>query len=111
MRFASGSRVDVHLDFIQRSYSRYCTLAGTEGTLRWELLSNVLQVLRPGAEPETIKFDWQINDAYVAELRCFLECVRSGAASATSLEDAILTLRVTLAARESAEQKRWVSLA
>jgi predicted dehydrogenase len=110
MRFPNGPRVDIHLDFIQRSYSRYCTLAGTEGTLRWELLSNVIQVIKPGVQTETIKFDWQINDAYVAELKCFLEGARTGASSASSLEDSILTLRVVLAARESAEQKRWVSL-
>lgn len=109
MRFANGTRVDVHLDFIQRSYSRYCTLAGTEGILHWALLDNVIQISRPGAAPEIIKFDWQINDAYVEELRYFLECARTGATSMLSLEDAILTLRVTLAARRAAEQKKWVS--
>lgn len=111
MRFANGPRVDVHLDFIQRSYSRYCTLAGTEGSLHWELLGNVIQISRPGVPIETIQFDCQINDAYVEELRYFLECARTGAASVGSLDDAICTLRVTLAARQAAEEKRWVRLA
>jgi predicted dehydrogenase len=111
LRFPGGARADVHLDFIQRTYSRYCSLVGTEGKLQWELMSNSVQIVRPGMEVETTKFDWQINDAYVAEISHFLECARTGAAPKFTLDSAILTLRVTLAAREAAEQRKWVSFA
>jgi predicted dehydrogenase len=74
-------------------------------------MSNSVQIVRPGMEVETTKFDWQINDAYVAEISHFLECARTGAAPKFTLDSAILTLRVTLAAREAAEQRKWVSFA
>jgi predicted dehydrogenase len=109
--FPGGPRADVHLDFIQRSYSRYCTLVGPEGKLHWDLMGNSVEVVRPGAEPETTRFDWQINDAYVAELAHFLDCARTDANPRFTLDDAILTLRVTLAARSAAEERKWVSLA
>jgi predicted dehydrogenase len=111
LRFPGGTRADVHLDFIQRSYSRYCDLVGREGKLHWDLMSNSVQVLRPGAEPEITTFDWQINQAYIDEVAHFLDCVRQGTRPRFTLEDAILTLRVTLAARHSAEEKKWVFLA
>jgi predicted dehydrogenase len=111
LRFPDGTRADVHVDFIQRSYSRYCSLVGPEGKLQWDLLNNSVQIVRPGAQAETTKFKVQINDAYVAELAHFLECVRTGARPRFTLEDAILTLRVTLAARASAEERKWVLLA
>lgn len=111
LRFPGGTRVNVHLDFIQRTYSRYCTLVGTEGKLQWDLTSNSVQIVRPGVEVETTKFDWQVNDAYVAEIAHFLECARTGATPKFTLESAILTLRVVLAAREAAEQRKWVSFA
>ncbi|MFZ0813935.1 MAG: Gfo/Idh/MocA family oxidoreductase [Candidatus Sulfotelmatobacter sp.] len=111
LRFPDGKRVDVHLDFIQRSYSRYCALVGPEGKLQWDLLSNSVQILRPKAEPEIVKFNWEINDAYVAELAHFLDCVQKGAPSKFKLEEAILTLRVALAARASAEERKWVFIA
>ncbi len=110
LRFPDGTRADVHLDFIQRSYSRYCSLIGPEGKLQWDLLNNSVQIIRPGAPAEIIKFEWQINDAYMAELNHFLECARSGASPKFTLEEAILTLRVALAARTSAEERRWVFL-
>lgn len=109
LRFADGTRADVHLDFIQRSYSRYCSLVGPEGKVQWDLLSNAVQILRPGKEAEIVKFDFEINNGYVAELAHFMECVRTGARPRFSLEDAVLTLRIALAARASAEEKKWVS--
>lgn len=108
MRFADGTRADVHLDFIQRSYSRYCSLVGPQGKVHWDLLSNSVQVLRPGKEAEVFKFEFEINEGYVAELAHFIECVRNGTRPRFTLEDAILTLRIALAARASAEEKKWV---
>jgi len=110
LRFANGTRADVHLDFIQRSYSRYCSLVGPEGKVQWDLLGKSVQILRPGQDAEIIKFEFEINDGYVAELAHFMECVRTGARPRFTLEEAILTLRVALAARASAEGKKWVFL-
>jgi predicted dehydrogenase len=111
LRFPDGTRADVHVDFIQRSYSRFCSLVGPEGKLHWDLQDSSVQIIRPGLEAETIKFEVQINDAYVAEMQHFLECIQTAARPKFTLEDAILTLQVTLAARSSAEQRKWVSFA
>lgn len=108
MSFADGMRADVHLDFIQRSYSRHCSLIGPQGKVHWNLLSNSVQVLRPGDEVEVFKFEFEINEGYVAELAHFMECARNGTRPRFSLEDAILTLRIALAARAAAEEKKWV---
>lgn len=108
MRFADGTRADVHLDFIQRSYSRYCSLVGQQGKVHWDLLSNSVQVVRPGKEMEVFKFEFEINEGYVAELRHFIECVRNRTRPRFTLEDAILTLRIALAARAAAKEKNWV---
>jgi predicted dehydrogenase len=110
LRFSDGTRADVHLDFIQRSYSRYCSLIGPEGKVQWDLLGNSVQIVRPGKEAEITKFDFEINAGYVAELSHFIECARTGARPRFTLEDAILTLRIALAARASAEERKWVFL-
>ena len=111
LRFTDGTRADVHLDFIQRSYSRNCTLVGPEGKLHWDLKTNAVQIARAGADVETVTFDCEVNGMYVAELGHFLECVETGSRPRFGLEDAILTLRIALAARQSAEERRWVTLA
>jgi predicted dehydrogenase len=110
LRFPNGSRADVHLDFIQRTYSRYCSLVGPEGKVQWDLLGNSVQIIRPGKDADVIKFDFEINAGYVAELAHFMECARAGVPPRFTLDDAILTLRVVLAARDSAEGRKWVSV-
>jgi predicted dehydrogenase len=109
--FPDGTRADVHVDFIQRSYSRSCTLVGPEGKLCWNFTSNAVQIERPGGQVETQNFDSEANGMYVNEMAHFLECVKTGARPRFGLEDATLTLRVALAARRSAEERTWVTLA
>jgi predicted dehydrogenase len=111
LRFPDGTRADVHVDFIQRFYSRKCTLAGTDGELHWDFADNAVQIMRSGEEIEIVKYDCEVNGMYLAELDHFLECVESGARPRFGLEDAILTLRVALEARRSAEERTWVTLA
>ncbi len=108
--FSNGIRADVHMDFIQRSYSRTCTLIGPEGKLHWDFSGNAVETVRPGGAVETMKFDCQVNDMYIAELTHFLECVENGVPPRFGLDSAILTLRVALAARKAAEEKVWVNL-
>jgi predicted dehydrogenase len=109
LRFPGGLQVDIHLDFIQRTYSRHCTLVGPEGKLQWDLLQNSIHIVKPGKDEEIIKFNFEINQGYIAELTHFMECVRSGTRPRFTLDDATLSLRVALAARTSAEGKKWVS--
>jgi len=76
--FADGVMGEVHLDFLQRAYSRTCKVVGTEGTAIWEYVGEKLTVFRaqsdawetqasPGFEP---------NHAYLAEMQEFLEAIR-----------------------------------
>jgi predicted dehydrogenase len=111
LRFPDGTQADVHVDFIQRSYSRNCTLVGPDGNVHWDFTSNAVQIVRAGRQAETVKFDCGVNEMYVAELDHFLQCVENGTRPRFGLENAILTLRIALAARSSAEERTWVTLA
>lgn len=111
MRFPDGTRADVHIDFVQRTYSRKCTLVGPEGKLHWDFKANAIEIVRTNGALETLKFDCEVNEMYLAELSNFLESVETGVPPRFGLEDAILTLRIALAARRSAEEKMWVTLA
>jgi predicted dehydrogenase len=110
LRFPDGTRADIHVDFIQRSYSRNCTLVGPDGKLQWDFTSNAVQIVRVGEPVETVKFDCEVNTMYVAELTHFLDCVETGTKPRFGLDDAILTLRIALAARSAAEERTWVTL-
>jgi predicted dehydrogenase len=111
LRFPDGTRADVHVDFIQRTYSRSCTLVGPEGKVHWDFTSNSVRIICAGGQVDELKFNCEANGMYLAELEHFLESIENGTRPRFSLEDAILTLRVALAARKSAEERTWVNLA
>jgi predicted dehydrogenase len=110
LRFSNGSQIDVHLDFMERFYNRGCVLAGESGKLQWDFTANSIQIDRVGEERETIGFDSEVNDMYVAEMQHFLDCVESGEKPEVTLQEGIRTLQIALAARQAAEERRWVSL-
>jgi predicted dehydrogenase len=111
LRFPNGSQIDVHIDFMERFYSRGCVLAGENGKLQWDFTSNAVQIQCCGEAAQTIQFTCEVNEMYVAELRHFMDCVESGERPKVSLQDAMLTLQIALAARTAAEERRWMSLA
>ncbi len=114
LRFASGAIGEVHLDYLQRSYSRTCQLIGEEGTLRWDFTAG-----------ETLLFDaktgrwqsfpdppgWETNAMYVAELEHFLACLAYEAEPVQGLRAGRRALEIALAALTSAEEGVIVRLA
>jgi predicted dehydrogenase len=110
LRFPNGAQLDVHIDFMERFYTRGCVLNGENGRLHWDFNANAVQIQKCGEEVQTVQFDCAVNDMYLAEMRHFMDCVESGRNPRVTLRDAILTLRIALAARAAAEERRWINL-
>jgi predicted dehydrogenase len=103
LRFASGCQADVHLDFVQRGYSRSCKLVGEKGTAAWDFTSNEVKLF--SAETGVWKgfaYDFDTNDMYVSEVRDFVRCVDCGERPVVDLRQATDVLKLVLAAKKSA---------
>jgi predicted dehydrogenase len=110
IRFASGTQADIHMDFVQREYSRSCVLAGEQGNITWNYKSNLIEIQKAGEEPRRVTQEFEGNEMYMAEAAHFFECIQMNAVPRCSLADARKALDVALAARTSAQERRWVSL-
>lgn len=112
MRFASGAQAEVHLDFVQRKYSRTCKIAGENGTAIWDFDSPELQLfLAKEKRWQSIPSDPSAEGMYVAEVRHFLDCVRDGRTPLVDLKQARDVLELVLAAKaSSASHDQSVSL-
>jgi len=105
LRFANGSQADIHVDFVQRGYNRFCKLVGEQGTIMWNYSTNQVRIYHvDGDFWETISYVFESNDMYVAEEQHFLECVDHSIVPEVSLQQAKKVLEVALAAKSSAEQ-------
>jgi predicted dehydrogenase len=113
LRFADGAIGEVHLDYVQRAYSRSCHIIGDEGTIRWDYAAGRVSYYSAAARqwqaftnPET----WQANDMYRDEMRHFLRCLAREEQPALDVFEGARVLQVALAAKESAASGQVVTL-
>lgn len=105
MRYAGGALGEVHLDYIQRAYSRTCHVIGDAGSIRWEyggevrLYTAATRAWTSWAEPA----GWVPNDMYLDEMRHFLRCLDSREQPIQDVAEGAQVLRLALAAKGSAE--------
>ncbi len=100
----------VHLDCVQRGYSRTCKVVGETGTLIWDYETGVRHYdAHTGIwHEERIRPD--PNDMYVAELKHFFNCVQGDAVPLVDGWAGRRVLEIALAAKQSARERREVAL-
>jgi predicted dehydrogenase len=109
LRLRSGAQADIHMDFAQRTPSRSCVVAGDRARLEWNHPQNQVKIIRPDCDAEIIRYDFEANQMYIAEVEEFFSCVHNRVIANGGLEEAELALQVALAALTSASERKWVS--
>ncbi|MFC5299827.1 Gfo/Idh/MocA family protein [Azospira restricta] len=105
--------VNIHLDFLQRSVSRTCKFIGSQGTLVWNGMTDVLELYRPDsgawsrAEVPAVP---DRNAMYLDELSHFLECVEQRQAPLIDGHQGRDVLRIVEAAKESIRRRSTVEI-
>lgn len=104
-RFSCGAVGEVHLDYVQRVYSRTCHIIGDQGTIRWEygqgvrLFSAATKQWEHWPEPE----GWVPNHMYMEEMRHFLRCLAGTDKPTLDITEGARVLALAMAAKEFAE--------
>lgn len=102
---ASGARATCHLDYLARPPVRGGILIGSEGALRWDLLTPSLELKTLDTGPEwrstALTAPWTWGQMYIDELASFEAAARAGAEWEGGIESGIRVLSVALAARKS----------
>ncbi|KYH24484.1 D-xylose 1-dehydrogenase (NADP(+)) 2 [Halalkalicoccus paucihalophilus] len=118
VRFENGAVGHVDARWPRRPDLPFATrfeIAGDEGLLEFDSEDvNPIDIVSTTAtgEPDRDPIDEPlVKDPYLRELEAFVDCVRTGSEPPITLEDGIETLRVALAALESAERGEPVAVA
>ncbi|MBV9156748.1 MAG: Gfo/Idh/MocA family oxidoreductase [Acidobacteriaceae bacterium] len=94
--------VSIHLDYIAQPAHRTCTILGTWGQLRVDLVERRLRHFDGETrEWSTIPVDGSISESYEAEMRHFLDCIEGSAKPEVDAECARQSLEIAEAARRS----------
>jgi len=105
LTFPERRRAELHLDFVQRAYTRTCKVVGETGTALWDF--SIQEVRWFSAEKpgwNSIPYVFEANDMYVAEMVHFLESLGSGTGPMIDLEQGRDVIRVVEAAKKSSEE-------
>jgi predicted dehydrogenase len=101
LRHESGVVSQIHLDYLQRTYTRSCRVVGSEATLHWDYASGSVELLTPSNSRSLLKdADRDENEMYVAELAHFVDAVATASPTANDLGTATAILEVALTALE-----------
>jgi predicted dehydrogenase len=110
-----GRAIPVHLhqDYVERPPSRSCEIVGSHGRVVMNLAPGALtRYDADGSIADHRQWDaWDRNEAFLGELRHFLDCVRTRRKAVVDLVDGVASLRMALAAKESIGTGRVVDLA
>ena len=107
MRLASGALAEVHVDCVQRGYSRRCKVIGTKATAEWVYEKGVTLTRGTGSgEVEFFDISPDSNKMYLDEISHFLECCYGNALPPVSGRSALVTIQVIEAAQRSVTSRR-----
>lgn len=113
LKFSNNVIADLHLDFFQRPEFRCCKIVGTNGTIYWDSVENIVKVydikLNKWIEKINI-INYERNDMYLKEMEYFLDCVNKKKNTINNIDDGISTLNIALNIIESSKLKRLISI-
>jgi len=103
LRFASGARASVHLDYFQRPGAHTLQINGTQGTIRWDNADGAAHLYRAVDEQWehfTPPPEFERNILFLEQTRHLIDIVQGKAQPACTLLDGQRALQIALAIKE-----------
>jgi predicted dehydrogenase len=112
LRFSSGAVGSAHLDLFQRPPSYRFEIIGSQGTLMWDAVDNIVRLYKAqdgNWSTFPVPGGFERNDMFLDEMRHFLAVARGEEAPSCTLADGERVLRLALAALESSRTGKAIS--
>jgi predicted dehydrogenase len=112
IRYASGERVNLHLDLIGRPHERSITAVGEDGSLVYSYEDNAILHGTQGEKVwETQNFECERNDMFMGVARDYLDMISGRLVNRhCTVEDGVAALKIVDACRQSSATGRTVAL-
>ena len=105
LTFPECRRAELHLDFVQRAYTRTCKVVGEKGTALWDFtLQEVRWFSSQDSGWKNIPYKFEVNDMYVSEMVHFLKSLEGGNEAIANLEQGRDVIQIVEAAKRSSEE-------
>jgi predicted dehydrogenase len=104
--------IQLHQDFLQSPPSRQCEVIGDRGRAVMDLVSLTVSLFTRGkSEPEVFRLEnFDRNNLFLDQTRHFLHCVETREKPIVDIADAVQSLRMALAVKQSIAEHRPIDL-
>ncbi len=113
LRFAGGALGSLHLDYNRQPPVHTLDIAGTRGTIRWDLADGAARLYRAEKkdwEMVPLPAGWERNVMFLEQMKHFVAVVRGEAEPACPLEDGIRVQQLVEAVHASQRSGRVIPL-
>jgi predicted dehydrogenase len=117
LRFADGALGSLHLDYSRQPPVHTFDIAGTKGTLKWDLADGATRIYMANSSPTgrgmperqgegdwevyTLPAEWERNIMFMEQMKHFIAVVRGDTEPSCTLEDGIRVQQLVEAVHES----------
>ena len=113
LRFKSGMTGNVHVNYVERPAEHYLRIIGQKGVIKWDNRDGAAHLYQAETDKWT-KYEaprgFERNTMFVDEMRHFTECLNGRDTPVCTLEDGVAALRIALAVKLSAQQRREINV-
>lgn len=108
LRFKSGATGTIHLDYLQQTLVRNCTITGTQGTIFWNLSDRLVTWNDLDKNEDQFTYEhFDRNNRFIEIMKSFLQ--NESDPRLTGFEQGIESLQLVLAAKYSSEHDVFIS--
>lgn len=100
----------IHLDYLQKAYSRTCKIIGEKGTIEWDYVKEEI-IFKNELEEKKIYYKIQTrNDRFKNEIEYFINCIENNTPCLPNHNDGYKTLNIVNKIKESYLKKKNISI-
>jgi len=113
LKMTNGAIGSVHVDYNQQPTSHRWEIVGTNGTMRWDNSTGMLEVFSTGKntwETQQPPPGFERNDLFIEEMKHFISVVQKKELPICNLQDGKRALEMALAAHQSVQTEKIVKL-
>lgn len=109
IKFANGIIGTIHLDYLQRKLVRNCMITGTGGSIFWDLANSQVKWIDAAKQEYVFSYAaFERNERFIQIMKSFLK--KEDSDLLTTFDDALQSLQMVLAAKQSAEQNVFIQI-
>lgn len=111
VKFENNVTGEIHMDFIQKGYTRNCKITGEKGTITLDYPKKIVELSLPEEKKlKTYPIKSEVSISYIQEIKHVIECIKTKKEPLINGDSAKRVLEIALAAKESAKTGKVIKL-